>query len=432
MAKRRRPYLRRSDVAHGVPGSTHVTLPDVGSARIPIFAAFGIAFIFVQDSLHTLGIQAVATLGFVALAVLMLVTPRRAGGTPRAKLAAPSVLFLCWAAALLLAIPSKQGVQNYAVWFLFPASAVLVARSTDEATPERVYRWWKRAAVAAAAIYSLLVILHGPGYTGFIFSERGMGWSLLIALALIVPWQRYQPSKFYWVVWFLIVVIGLSLTRTAGALALLTVVALVISSRVGKLRPMRVVTALVVVGFAGYYAVTHIPAIRDRFTQGDQEFQYGGTKLNTSGRVDLWRATWKAAQDHLWIGHGPGQAQYLVQSIFVTVDHPHDDYLRLLYDTGWVGLGLWFVGVVMLAQGCWRRMRAAVHKRDRAVHLAGFIAMMDLFLGSITDNLTVSVPLILGIGTLLGMSMGLPPPNASPLATEDGEQEPLAQIGRGR
>jgi hypothetical protein len=37
------------------------------------------------------------------------------------------------------------------------------------------------------------------------------------------------------------------------------------------------------------------------------------------------------------------------------------------------------------------------------------MAMVDFLLGSITDNLTVSLALVIGMGTLVGMSMGLVP-----------------------
>src|SRR4051794_36647042 len=142
------------------------------SSSLPLFAALGAAFIFIQDSLHTFGLQAVVTLALAGLAGLMLLTRTGSATSVRAKLPVVAVLFVVWASVLLALTPSKQGVQNLAVWFLFPASAVLVARATGEGTPDILYRWWSRAAVAAALIYTLLVLQHGPGYTGFLYSER--------------------------------------------------------------------------------------------------------------------------------------------------------------------------------------------------------------------------------------------------------------------
>src|SRR4249919_1602299 len=105
------------------------------SGNLPLFAAVGAAFIFVQDSLHTFGLQAVVTLALAGLAALMLLTRKNGVTSARAKMPAAAVLFVVWASALLALTPSKQGVQNLAVWFLFPASAVLVARATREGTP---------------------------------------------------------------------------------------------------------------------------------------------------------------------------------------------------------------------------------------------------------------------------------------------------------
>jgi O-antigen ligase len=318
------------------------------------------------------------------------------------------VLFLVYAAVLLFVVPSQQGLQNWLVWCLMPATAVLVARRTTPATPARVYRLWLPAALTAAAIYSALALRHGAGYAGNWYSARGMGWHLLLAMAMVVAFQRWRAAFLYWPVWALAVVIGSTLTRSAGLLALLSATGLAVLNRAGRLSRARFLAFLAAMGFVGFYAATRITAIRDRFTEGDAAVQFHGADLNTSGRLKLWSATWHAVSEHPWFGHGPGQSQYFIKARFVTIEHPHNEYLRMLYDTGWVGAVLWLVGMLLILRGCWRRMRASSDSLRRATHLAAVLAMLDLLLGSITDNLTVSPSFALACGTLLGLSLGLP------------------------
>lgn len=378
--------------------------------RFPFFAGLAIGAILVQDSLSRQGsAQAGATVLIAALAAILLVLPGvKRVGPPPVRIPAPAVLFVVFAAVRLLMVPSVQGLQNWLVWFLFPAVIVLVARRTTEGTPPRVYRPWLAAVLLAGSVYGVLALVHEAGYGGHIYSARGMGWILLVAMALVVGAQLWKPAFLYWPVWFTVVIIGATLTRAAGFLALLGATGLAAFNRRGRLTVVRFSVLLAVMGYVGYYAVTQVAAIRDRFTEGDAAFQFGGQTFNTSGRLQLWSATWKAVSEHRWIGHGPGQSQYFIRARFITIEHPHNEYLRMLYDTGWIGLVLWALGILLLLRGCWRRMRRARTAVQRGTHLAAVLALIDFLLGSITDNLTVGIGFVLICATLVGMSHGLP------------------------
>jgi len=390
--------------------------------RFPLFAALGVGAIVVQDALSRQGsAQAAVTflLAVLAVGLLLLPGPERTGPAP-VKVPLPLLLFVVFSAVRLVMVPSQQGLQNWLVWFLFPAGIALVARRTSDGTPPRVYRWWLPTTLFAASVYGVLVLTHEAGYAGTLYAARGMGWILVIALSFIVGAQLWKRAPFHWPVWFCTLVIGATLTRTAGFLALLCATGLAVLNRRGRLTLMRFTGLLVVMGFVGYYAVTRVSVIRDRFTVGDQAFQLGGTGLNTSGRTELWSATWHAIPEHPWIGHGPGQAQYFIEQRFVTIAHPHNEYLRLLYDTGWLGAILWVLGVLLLLRGCWRRMRQATTPVRRGTHLAGVLGIVVFLLGNITDNLTVGVGFVLIAATVVGLSMGLP----EAAADTDGSDEP--------
>jgi O-antigen ligase len=408
------------------PGPVPAAYPRRVKARFPLFAALGVLFILVQDALARQGaVQAGVTVLIAALAALMLVLPRPERVGPRAvRVPLPLVLFVAFAAVRLASVPSKQGLQNMLVWFLFPAAMALVARRTSDGTPALVYRWWKPATLFAATVYGALVLVHQTGYAGTVYSARGMGWILLIAMSFVVGAQMWKSSVLSWPVWYLVVIIGTTLTRSASFLALLSATGIAVLSRRGRVTFLRFAALLGVMGLVGYLAVTQISVVRDRFTVGDQAVKFQGTGLNTSGRLQLWSATWHAIPEHPWIGHGPGQAQYFIGRRFITIDHPHNEYLRLLYDTGWIGLVLWSLGMLLLLRGCWRRTRRATNPVRRGVHLAGVLAILDFLLGSVTDNLTVGVAFVLICATVVGMSLGLPEDPSG-----DGARDPQDEAG---
>jgi O-antigen ligase len=378
--------------------------------RFPFFAGLAVGAIIVQESLTRQGsANAVATVLIAALAALLLVFPGpKREGPPPVRIPLPVILFVAFSAVRLANVPSVQGVQNWLVWFLFPTVIVLVARRTTEGTPVRVYRPWLVAVLVAGSIYGALTLVYGPGYDGRIYSDRGVGWVLLPAMALVIGAQLWRPAPLYWPVWFTVLIIGDTLTRTAGAVALLCATGLAALNRKGRFTAVRYSALLAVMGYVGFYAVTQVAAVRDRFTQGDNALQVGGQDFNTSGRLKLWSATWHAIPEHPWVGHGPGQAQYFIHDRFITIDHPHNEYLRMLYDTGWIGLVLWTLGLLLLLRGCWRRMRHAQTAVRRGTHLAAVLALLDFMLGSITDNLSVGIAFILICATLVGLSHGLP------------------------
>lgn len=393
-----------------------VTYPHRVKQRVPLFALLGVLFIIVQDSLARQGqAQAAVTVVLAGLAAVMLVLPTRPRvGPPAVRVPRPLVWFVLFACVRLAMVPSSQGLQNTLVWFLFPAAMVLVARGTSEHTPEAVYRLWKPAFVLAAGAYGALVLVHSTGYAGTLFSARGMGWILLISMTYVVGAQLWAASPFYWPVWYGVLIVGTTLTRSAGVLALLTTAGLGVLNRRGRLTPLRLLVLFSALAYAGYAAATQVTVIRDRFTVGDQAFQFQGQGLNTSGRLELWSATWHAIPQHRWIGHGPGQAQYFIAQRFITIEHPHNEYLRLLYDTGWVGLCLWSLGMLLLLRGAWQRMRRAALPVHRGVHLAAVLAILDFLLGSITDNLTVGIGFVLICATVVGLSLGLPEETSGP------------------
>ena len=158
------------------------------------------------------------------------------------------------------------------------------------------------------------------------------------------------------------------------------------------------------VAVAGIGAACFIPAVRDRFTVGDQAVRIGGLRLTRQAAPTV-GATWSAIRDHPWIGHGPGQAQYFIQQRYVTIDHPHNEYLRMLYDLGWPAAFLWLTGLVMSAVAILRRARLAAEDKLRRSSSRP-ARPRGLHVGMSLTDLTISIMSAL-VGTLVG-SMSLP------------------------
>jgi O-antigen ligase len=106
--------------------------------------------------------------------------------------------------------------------------------------------------------------------------------------------------------------------------------------------------------------------------------------LATSGRAAMAAALRPGIQDSYWFGNGSNTTEAISEQV-AGVSHPHNDWLRLQYEYG--TLGMLIFAVTMLAQTihAWRRARNL--STDFAVFLyAGAAAFLPMAMFMFTDN----------------------------------------------
>jgi hypothetical protein len=333
--------------------------------------------------------SAVSTACFAGLIVFLvpsLALMRDVGAGSRNAQAATAPLwpFLLWAvAAGALHGVGKYGIQNLAVFVMLIAGSALIA-ATDARRPEQIYRILIGCAWLTAAVYAASVVLHGAGTSTF-FGARSFAIEALPLLAVAVAYShRSRAGRL--LPWVLFMLIVLSLSRTAMFAGLVLMVFHMSRGRGGR-STAKMLIALVLVSAAAYVAVDHVSVIRDRFTEGDRGFSVGGTTLDTEGRNVIWPLVWHSAQEHAWLGAGPGTSTVLVSQTLPPETEPHNDYLRLWHDYGLVGLALWCGGYAWaIASGIARARRAPAGSAMEARQVAAALALVALALVMLTDN----------------------------------------------
>jgi O-antigen ligase len=196
--------------------------------------------------------------------------------------------------------------------------------------------------------------------------------------------------------------VGLSLSRAATAIALILMMTFAVRGR----RGYALVKSLLLGGsiLTGVMlAYTYWQPFRDRFEKSDG-FEIGGVTLGSSGRSNLWAAVFAHWQQSPWFGFGAGSSETYVLQRFVTIAHPHNDYLRLLHDFGIIGLTLWVLAIVGLLTGAHQRYKASTGA-DQAIHLAAILGLVQLLLFMIANNPIVSGFQMLGLAAIIGVSI---------------------------
>ncbi len=301
----------------------------------------------------------------------------------------------------------RDQAQSLLVYCSFVGLLLLGAIETYRAKDQLWYlhTGFHRACQCAGLIYAASLVA-GPGSNLFI-GARSFALFALIAVSWFLASAHYRyPKDLLWAI-ILIALIGLSLSRTA------TVIALVIFpfSRISPHNYKTWVRFFLWAGFISllaYLAFNFVEPIRARFTEVGDSGQIGGVSLNTSGREFLWQAVQNSiAKAPLFgkiIGLGPGATSLVIEG-----GQPHNDYLRLQHDFGYLGLSCWLLGYVWLVGLTFKSwLWADRYDRDNAhVPLAAFLALVSIGLSMVTDNVIVYVFAMSPLGLLTGTAIGL-------------------------
>ncbi len=189
--------------------------------------------------------------------------------------------------------------------------------------------------------------------------------------------QREQARG--WIGWILC--LGVTVV-TGSRMASLAMLLLPLLNPVVR-NPVRKTAILMTIGLVGL-AVYLTPTFQERFFGGKS---YGAVQgeFDSAGRFDAWPLILAEALREPWFGHGIGTVQRFVPEVWPGVPHPHNDYLRVGYELGAVGVVL-FVAVMiwqLVSLGRWVRRTDGVVQQAFA---ASWLALAVFLPIAFTDN----------------------------------------------
>jgi O-antigen ligase len=239
----------------------------------------------------------------------------------------------------------------------------------------------------------------------------------VVAVLGLVPISWYLMRLYFGVphswapigIWLGVVALSSSRMATAiGTLLLLLVTLLKLWRR--RSGALGAITLVLLAAGGIAFLFLRVPEYRDHLLEGDTgDIAMGNVGINANGRVVVWQAVAKAGRERAIAGRGVGSS-----SVFVAwrtagvLEHPHNDYLRMWYDLGGIGLGLFLWAlvswIVILGREWYRGTREG--RPAPYTELAGFLALLSLMLVMVTDNVVVYAGGMGAIGTLIGAGLG--------------------------
>jgi len=202
-----------------------------------------------------------------------------------------------------------------------------------------------RRALVVVSIAFLLIFftrfLFGPAEERLFFPAESISALLLGSLFLVrFLIDRHWASGALWAAVSLVPV--LTVSRAATAAAVLT--APLALAPLPLKRRVCLAVALAVAGFAVFSTASFQQKMFFSGSGQLTDILDQGANLQMSGRSVLWLTLLQGVPDSPWFGHGANASEALLLDV-AGLSHPHNDYLRILYEFGVLGLVLFGVAV---------------------------------------------------------------------------------------
>jgi O-antigen ligase len=386
-------------------------------AGLPPEAGLALAFAFLSTYGTTtritasVDVSAAVTLVFACAVALftprVLLTPMKSVG--RIRIPELFAFWLFWELfSLSWGTIDKESIQEACVFITFVG---IIAATSTLCGPGST-RFFLRAltVVGWGTVITIALILsvHGISQAKEIGANRGFAIEgSIMASASLVGHRMLKIGTARVLTVVLVVIIVVSLSRTA---ILATIVSLTIGFAMTSAKRPRMRN--VVIGLAGGLVIFDVLAsyfgpLRDRFSEGDNGHLLGFA-INTEGRAQVWSLLLRSATSswsHLLFGQGIGSAaRFTLMTVGPNFPQPHNDYLRLVYDTGLIGFLLFVGGAILFLFSSYR---AATKSSEEAfvAHLTAFLAVLIILIMMLTDNPLVYPFCLYPAACLIGLSL---------------------------
>lgn len=375
--------------------------------------------------LGVVSLSASVSCAVLAVSLLKIAQPDANAPASAVSIAAVSVFLVLLGLAARGALSVDiDAAQQSVVLLAFGAVLLLATQIRSDAV--RVQVSLDRAStLLLVVLISSVVVRTLIGESGFWAAPRIIALGALPLLAWFSSgWNLSRRNQLLAAAASLLV-IG-TLSRTASAAALLICVVLR-PHRSFSRRGSTLLRRVVGLSTLGFVIIELFQPLRQRFLVGDMTVQVGDVSINGSGRIAVWRLLSATLNDDLWFGHGFGSSRSVIRQVFPNIEHPHNEYLRILFEVGVVGL---VVLCLLLAMAL--RVTRAPRGRSQTERQARFVSaarlqLVAFMITSVTDNSIVYPFMVLPLGLLLGLAIRFRQAEFGGYITDGARSEPQPQ-----
>lgn len=322
--------------------------------------------------------------------------------------------FLCFLAWICLRIPASSSLSvavSNSVIFATPILLIPVVMLATQETRLKSLELIFFFSILVPIFILLVGFLTGVAYfiqNGFYspFGNRTLALYLIPALCFLLSRAHTHPSKKWRVLSIAIAILDmfivfLSLSRMVAVIILiLLLLFFLLLPDSGRSRKRRIIFITMITGFSVLLLVFFLRGMNAWTTAGWNSF-------DSSNRLTVWPVIIRDSLQNPWVGNGTGSVRSLTWAL-AKMDHPHNDFLRVFYDQGGIGLILflsaWLHRILHHLKGVLHYRRIEESASNYRLHLAGFLAATGIFLSFTTDNTLVYAFVLIPAFVLFAMA----------------------------
>lgn len=281
--------------------------------------------------------------------------------------------------------------------FLFFLTVAQLVRSSQEV--DEYVRYWIAGGVVASLCAPVLLLLTDSRFLylsdefrlnpGFTSSSSFSFYTLALFLYCYGQWRRERSFGFATLTGIFGLQTILALTRISWAALLLGLAAFELFLIRGKKRWLVAPLIVLVPVLTLYVLVWTLPALQQRVFQTDQIDSdlpaiEQAQSVGLTGRGAVWLASTEGYLQHsVLLGQGLGSSDHHLMTLFGTV--AHNEYLRILYDGGAIGLALFVFA--NLSVFCWLvKLNRNADSTVKMYSALGIALVLAYLVVAVTDN----------------------------------------------
>jgi hypothetical protein len=317
----------------------------------------------------------------------------------------PLWIWLPWCCFVVIytAVSAEPNAIQRSIMMLCPL-VVGMAMSKAQVGETALRALRKRMLYMAIGLIILVAFKTGILFTGVLPMVTGLAGEVMTASLLCnyfaVQYVFGDRKVLKW--WAILAAVPvIAVTRTAIAVNGLTLP--LTFAPLSTLKRIVILCLIVVVGIGVFYS----PRIQKKmFYSGRgtlEDVRWENEDFATSGRSYMWDKMWEKIDEQPLLGYGANASESFISNLTNGLKHPHNDWLRLLFDFGYVGVVLFALSLLMQALHAYRMARRTFGDISLLFY-AGASSILSFILFMFTDNILLYAAFF---GNLQFMILGL-------------------------
>lgn len=322
----------------------------------------------------------------------------------------PLLIWLPWIGlvSIYLLVASAENALQRSVMLLVPI-VVGIAVSKYRVTEEGLKRFRVLSGYFWKALWVVVLLKSGMAFTGVLPQVTGLaGESITASLLAVVFAAQYAMGRKAGLLWWMAMAVipVVAVTRTA-----IVVVGLSLPLTFAPLDARKRAISLAIICIVGF-SLFYTERVQNKmFFSGEgtiADISRDNPDFQTSGRntmIDAMEAEIERSPSPWW-GFGANASEEFVSELTEGLKHPHNDWLRIVYDYGYFGVLVFALSLVFQSWHALRRAFTASGEKC-LLYYAGASSFVSFALFMFTDNIILYAAFFGNLQfAILGMAYG--------------------------